>query len=330
MGDPAGQVAQAVHLLGVLDLALGLELGGHVQGRRQHPLDPVDGHQLGVDQAGDGGSVPGAGVQGHSVDAALLLKLPLHPVAPFGGDPAQLDGGPAQDLLPGMAGNAQEGFVDVQVGARLHVAEGHQDGGPLEGQGERLFAFAHGDFGPSALGHVMDDGEQLPAALEQQRSAEHLHLADRAIGQLVPELEVVAPPGPGPFHFRCHFLGGQHVDLLDALAQELLPGPPVEVDGGLIGVEDLALVGVDDQHGRHALLEGRLVAGLHLVQALQGADPAVPAGQLQAQDQDRDCQNGEADGQGQGDREHGLRQGQGRQGANEGNRPVIITLTGPV
>ena len=131
----------------------------------------------------------------------------------------------------------------------------------------------------------MDDGEVEGLLLQGDRSGEHLHRADRAVGQPVGIDQVVhlpllhLPDQPGDLVPR------QAVDLAELHLPQGFPGIAVEARGRRVRVEDATAVRVDQEHDGAVLLEQLAEA---VFTGLQGLDQLLALGDVPAHGLDLD------------------------------------------
>ena len=178
VGDPAGQDAQALQPLGLLDLFLEPAPLGDVGAQRGHADDPA----LAVEPDGvvpfaqDAPPVPGQ-VLVHAVAGQLPPQQPLHDFAHLDlgvGRDEELEDVPSQDLLPGPAEDPLGVPVPIDDPA-AGVPEHKGDGGGLVHAAVPLLALPEGGVGPPALRDVQG-GEGHPGrqvARHDRRRAEH-------------------------------------------------------------------------------------------------------------------------------------------------------------
>ena len=181
--------------------------------------------------------------------------------------------GRAEDFLQvGMerviGGGPFQGELGVAEDHRQHVVElvGHAAG--QQADGLHLLCLAELFLHLAELGDVIDDGVEHGPPLDVDGARVHGHVAHRAVRPAVAELEVDALMPPRPRHLLLDLCGAEGVDLVDAHPLQLFPGPAVEGGRRLVGLEDAAVVRVDEQLDRGVPLEQGAELGLALAQGL--------------------------------------------------------------
>ena len=111
-----------------------------------------------------------------------------------------------------------------------------------------MLAVPQGLVGALALRDVVNDGIEKPPALQEDRTAVDLDVADRAVGKAVPEKENALFFLHGPLHFQVHGPGVEHVDVADPERFQLPGGVTIESDGCPVGIHDPATIRIYDQH----------------------------------------------------------------------------------
>jgi hypothetical protein len=165
----------------------------------------------------------------------------------------------ADDLVALVAGRLHEGFIDILDGG-VEVGDDDALGALLDGHRE----LAQFGFCLVPLGDVMDDGVKQLAITDVDWPTEGFDMPDRTVGAAMPEAEMIQLGRMGPLHFVVQLVRAQGVDLRDVHRQQLLLRPAIETGRGLVGVDDGAILGVDDEHHRTAVLEEPAVAGFAL------------------------------------------------------------------
>ena len=132
---------------------------------------------------------------------------------------------------------------------------------------ETAFTFLECPLDAAALGHVVDDGREQWALRRLDGAAVDLYIPNFTVGEAMAEIEIEALLRLRLAYFRLDFLLCQGVDVLDAHGQELFASIAVERHGRAVGVDDAAILRVEDELDRRVGLEGlalALFAGLQL------------------------------------------------------------------
>ena len=195
--DPAGQLPDRLHLLGVLEPLLELPLAGNVPDDRQEAGLTGDFHGPGDDDACELGAVLPAEPAFDAADPASPDRGGDEPVAGGPVDPdvdAAGAPGPALDLLSGVAEGSGEARVDLDVGAGGQPDDDDRIGLGVEGLRKLLLGGAQGALARDELPGPLGDTPLEPLVLPAQdrgpppvdRSGEARRPDDR---------ERVEPPG---------------------------------------------------------------------------------------------------------------------------------------
>ena len=158
VGDPAGEQADRLQLLGLSQLVLQPDAVGDVGADEQFRRGTLQFNPFGGGQEGQGGAVLGLRLE---LDVPETGALPLRVLR----NRPKSEGHriPADQLLTGVAQFAQERLVhleDPAVGEAEYRLDRRAE---LEGLGEARFAFPEAPFGALTGGDVADDGLEAVA-----------------------------------------------------------------------------------------------------------------------------------------------------------------------
>ena len=114
-------------------------------------------------------------------------------------------------------------------------------------------------FGLFALGDVVHDRVHQRPITVLGPTCSRFDITDCAVGATVTELDLRAVCSMGRLQFGTQLIQRQGVDVADVHLSQARPRPAIEALGGKVRIDDLAALGVDDQHHRKRIVEDVVV-----------------------------------------------------------------------